>query len=146
MFCKSGPRVLALFTPNARIFKFSVYGAVVVTQYHCPLSYNKAVVDRILRPRCCQFATLSARPFRPLRPSRPRLRRQKKGPTFVGLQLALLRIVCSPAQGCAWASCASATATSSSLGSCANMTSSIKPEVFVTYHYAARGGPSHGHR
>ena len=36
--------------------------------------------------------------------------------------------------------------TSSSLGLCGNMTSSIKQRKYITYHYATRGGPSHGHR
>jgi len=38
-----------------------------------------------------------------------------------------------------------AAATSSDLGLLANMASSINRK-YITYHYAARGGPSHGHR
>ena len=41
--------------------------------------------------------------------------------------------------------CLSLAATSSSLSLCANMTSSIKPEVHKIYHYAARRGLSHSH-
>jgi len=29
---------------------------------------------------------------------------------------------------------------------CENVTSSAKPEVYIMYSNAARGGPSHGHR
>ena len=43
--------------------------------------------------------------------------------------------------------CLSQAATLSSLSLCANKTSSIDPKyMYLTYRYAARGGPSHDHR
>jgi len=83
-------------------------------------------------PRCCHLESYFKRPkCSPMRPLAYNL-------------YYCAQFTAKPKAACAlrfsWA------ATSSSLSLCAHMTSSIKPEVlYITYHYAARGGPSHGH-
>jgi len=80
-------------------------------------SWNKAVIDRRLCPRCCHLGSF-------LQPSRPWL--QEAVPSISCLQRVFLRA--KPKAACA-PRCLSLAATSSSLSLCANMTSSIKPET-----------------
>jgi len=76
---------------------------------------NKAAIDRRLRPRCCHLGSYFKRsktsPVRPL----------------ACKWYYCAQFVAKPKAACAL--CFSWAATSSNLGLCANMTSSIKPEV-----------------
>ena len=61
------------------------------------------------------------------------------------VHLVLLRTFYSQAEGCGVCTVLQLAATSISLDLRANMTSHMNRK-YVTYHYAARGGPSNGNR
>jgi len=91
---------------------------------------NRAAVDHRLRPRCCHLGSYSKRskssPVRPLACN----------------WYYCARFIAKPKAACAprfsWV------ATSSNVGLFASM-SHPQNRKYITYHYAARRGPSHGH-